>query len=377
MTLLVTALIAAAAWTAPAQAAEPNVPTPISKKRFQLAYTPKNSKLIAEREYALADRQVAVEKIHGKLETRSCRKREKNAVKPLTDRDKQAILHCWKRPDSSNEWRPQGITETADASPNNLYHGIQGLVVTSYNHTTNHARVTFLPNFSEKNPKQTYQHIRLVEAVSGGKSKPVKCHAGGAVWYGDYLLVACTDRIKVFDWRKVYDPVGAPYEMIQVGFLDTKQDVQFSSLSLDSTSNPPLLVASEYNTNCKDHTCEVIRFTLPAQSDELSTRGTRKPIPAHDAYRHFYNSTQGAISRGDMFWFASSNGDAGNRPISQHYGTLRSWHKGDKQARHYEWAYGAESIAYRNRGDNAGEIMTVTEWPHYRVIAAVDTKHFS
>ncbi|MCA1602495.1 MAG: hypothetical protein LC776_12905 [Acidobacteria bacterium] len=276
---------------------------------------------------------------------------------------------------------PQGITGTTDASPDNRYHGIQGLAVTSYNHSTNDAQVTFLPNFSEKDSKQPYQHIRLVEAVKGGKSKPVKCHAGGAVWYGDYLLVGCTHDIKVFDWRKVYDPVGAPYEMIQVGSLDTKKGVQlkhkivFSSLSLDRASNSPLLAVAEYDTDCKEHTCQVIRFALPAQPADLTNRG--KPVPAHDAYRHFYGSMQGAISRGDMFWFTSSGGPAHNDPISEHYGTLRSWHKGDKQAQHYEWAYGAEGISYRSRGDNAGEIMTVTEWKRHRVIVAVSTKHFS
>jgi len=375
-TLFVTALIAAVTWTipAPAQAAEPDVPIPIPTGRFQLVFTPKNPELVAKREGMLADRQVAVNEISGDRKTQPCPKQAKGAVMPLTERDKQAIPRCWNATDLSNVWRPQGITGTADASPDNLYNGIQAFAVTSYHPITDHARVTLLPNFAG----QEYRHIRLVDAVAGGKSKPINCHAGGAVWYGNYLLVACTGTIAVFDWRKVYHPVGAPYEIIQVGSLDTKQKVQFSSLSLDRASNPPLLVVPEYHKECKGKgkRCRVIRFVLPIQPDDLPTRNSHKPIRAADAYRHFYGSTQGVISHGDAFWFASSGGPASNDPIGEHYGTLHSWRKGAEQARHYEWAYGAESITYWNRGDGTGEIVTVTEWPHYRVIAAVDIKHF-
>lgn len=399
MTLFLTALIAVIAWTAPAQAAEPDVsevPREISADGFQLSFSPKKPAVIAKRESMLAGRQVAVNEIVGDRETRPCPEKEKSkkkdvapreAVAPLIRRDDQAILRCWSKNDSSNEWTPQGITGTTDASPDNLYNGIQALAVTSYRHTTqgDHPRVTLLPNFAEKKQKQKYQHIRLVEAVAGGKSKPINCHAGGAVWYGNYLLVACTKKIAVFDWRKIYDPVGSSYEMIQVGSLDTKHtkpEVQFSSLSLDRASNPPLLVVSEYHKNCKEkggskgEKCRIIRFALPVQPDDLPTRNSGKPIRAADAYWHFYDLTQGAMSRVDTFWFANSNGPAKEGPISQHYGTLRSWHKGDTQARHYEWAYGAESIAYWKRGDGTDTIATVTEWSGYRVIAAVDIKRF-
>jgi hypothetical protein len=60
-----------------------------------------------------------------------------------------------------------------------------------------------------------------------------------------------------------------------------------------------------------------------------------------------------------MFWFASSGGPAHNDPISNHYGTLRAWHKNDKHAQGHKWTYGAEGITYWKRG--GGDIATVTE----------------
>lgn len=183
--------------------------------------------------------------------------------------------------------------------------------------------------------------------------------------------------------------------MIQVGSFDTKgkprpkPPVVFSSLSLDRASKSPLLVVAEYNKDCqkrkeskedRKRICRVIRFALPEKPADLPTRGARKPLPAHDAYRYFYDSVQGAVSHDGKFWFASSSGEIHNDSISDHYGTLRVWSPRDKKkedVRHYPWAYGAEGITYRHRGGNTGEIVTVTEYSHYRMIAAVDSKHFS
>lgn len=356
-----------------AQAAEPDPPPqPIQADRFHLAFTPKNPALIAQRERALAGRQVPVDKIGTDRNTRDCPKKTLEAVAPLTARDNQVVLRCWNGNDSHNEWTPQGVTGTADASPDNRYNGIQALAVTSYHRRSNQARVTLLPGATPTG----YRQIRLVEAVAAGKAQPITCHTGGAVWYGNYLLVACTNWIAVFDWRKVYHPAGDPFEILQVGTLDTSQRVRFSSLSLDRSVVPPRLVAAEYQQNCASNNCRVIRFALPTQPDDLPAHRTRNPIRATDAHRHSYDSTQGVASRGDNFWFAASGGPAKNDPISHHYGKLHTWRTGTRQARHYEWAYGAESITIANRADGSAAITTVTEWSGYRVIATVNAVRF-
>ncbi|MER5264583.1 hypothetical protein ABTZ99_21165 [Actinosynnema sp. NPDC002837] len=365
---------------AAAQAASPT-PTPIlGTAQFDLKVDLTSmSGRVAKVEKRLAGGRVPVKDLvagRGRA-TEPCDDSEKKAAEKLRS---VVTLRCWDHPDkgqkssdSNNAWMPQGVTSTSDADPTNHYDGRQALAVTSYRKGTDHARVTFLPNFANEG----YKHISLVEP-KGSDWARVTCHAGGSVWYGRYLLVACTREIRVFDWEKVYktdkkDPLAtASLVMIQTGRITGKAVGQFSSLGLDRSVQPNLLVVSQWSKPnspgaCPPDECRLFRFEFPA-SGQLSGTGLR----THDAYRTHFFSMQGAVSRGDTVWFSSSAG-------KKDPGQLRTWNVKDKRPNAVTskpWTTGAESISYWNRGNGTGVLLNVTEYKDKRVIAAVEADYY-
>lgn len=320
---------------------------------------------VAAFERQLGTAPVPVRDLPPAVGTRTCDAQgEQDAVASVSPAP--TALRCWSGADRTNDYMPQGITSTSDASSTNFYDGRQALAVTSYRlraDGTDEPRVTFLPNFGN----ETYLHIQLVYP-SGSAGGNVDCHTGGSVWYGHYLIVACTEIIKVFDWRKIYK-VGDQHIMPQVGTITGNALSRFSSLGLDRASDPDLLVVSQWATSCKALTiekgndCSVFRFELP-QSGTL-TNGT---LPAYDAFNTAFVSMQGAVSQRDQFWFSSSD--------SSSAGTLHTWPKGTNTVRNKGWTVGAESLSHWNRGARPGVLLNVTEHPNKRVILAVETTDY-
>lgn len=350
--------------TTPA-AAQTAAPQPIDAARFSLTVDLTSmAGRVAAFERRLGTAPVPVRSLAPTTGTRACNAQERRdtvaAVSPAP-----TALRCWRGTDRTNEYMPQGVTSTSDASATNTYDGRQALAVTSYHRGTNDARVTFLPNFGNEN----YQHIRLV-TPTGRAGGNVNCHAGGSVWYGHYLLVACTRTVKVFDWRKIYK-VGSRHVMPQVGTITGNALSRFSSLGLDRASDPDLLVVSQWSTSCgalntaTGNRCSVFRFLLPRSGD--LTNGN---LATYDAFNTPFTSMQGAVSRRGDFWFSSSSGRT--TP-----GTLRTWTLGNGAAvRAKPWTVGAESLSYWDRGDGTGVLLNVTEHPRRRVLLAVEASNY-
>ncbi|KOX19257.1 hypothetical protein ADK67_33855 [Saccharothrix sp. NRRL B-16348] len=319
---------------------------------------------VAQFERRLGSAPVPVSRLVASTGTRSCDTRvERSVVRSITPAP--VALRCWSGRNRTENFMPQGITSTSDASPTNFYDGRQALAVTSYQRGTNEARVSFLPNFGN----ESHLNIRLVTPTGPGGGN-ARCHAGGSVWYQHHLIVACTGTIKVFDWRKIYQ-VGNQHIMVQVGTITGGAVGRFSSVGLDRASDPDLLVVSRWSTSCasldspQGNRCSVFRFALP-DSGAL-TSGT---LPTYDAFNTAFTSMQGAVSRGDLLWFSSSAGEQGT-------GTLRSWTRGDgRPVREKPWTVGAESVSYWNRGDGTGVLLNVTEYPSRRVILAVEASNY-
>lgn len=116
-------------------------------------------------------------------------------------------------------WMPQGVTTVADAQDDQHWGEENQPVLVSWYDSSDDGvekgtRVTFVDPHTGK-----YRHVLLVyptinsygnpsymslrnEQTSGGKS----LHAGGIVWYGNFLYVADTNRgFRVFDMRHIYD----------------------------------------------------------------------------------------------------------------------------------------------------------------------------
>lgn len=306
---------------------------------------------------------------------------------------KAAFGFCWNADDQGTTdesgWLPQGITTTADALTDRAYDNAQAVAVTWYskNATTKKAtaaRVSLAPARGFFTGNNKYRHVLLVEPSSSNNFKQVQdCHAGGAMWYGNLLYVACTDHIRVFNWNYLhqvkatslpgegfgrqsdgkYYANGNLYVMVQWATITNPSgNVRFSSLSLDRLASPDKLVVSGYSSTGG---VNLWRFDLDYRN--------RLPMTtyAYDAYDLPFTLVQGATSRDDRFWFNSS----GQAP------KLRFWNKAANTEAVYGSAYGAESVSYWPSGDGSGGIpdylYTLTEHHGTREVLAVRQADFN
>ncbi|WP_238412507.1 hypothetical protein [Saccharothrix deserti] len=125
---------------------------------------------------------------------------------------------------ATTEWYPQGVTTAADMQSDQIWgDGYQPVLVSWYDHNNNAdgmlkgVRISFMNRDTgryrhvllvyprEINGRTDYDTIRVSQdPASGDYNKPL--HAGGLVWYGNYLFVADTARgFRVFDMRRIYD----------------------------------------------------------------------------------------------------------------------------------------------------------------------------
>ena len=169
----------------------------------------------------------------------------------------------WDRADRrTGQWWPQGISTSADASDTEDVEGRRMFAVTWYAKDLGEggqgSRVTFVDRETLR-----YRHVLLVvprrRPDGSPEVKPLRVHAGGLVWCGDYLHVAATargfmtfrlddlmrvpdDRVSSYGYRYLL-PVRFAYQ----GFADEgHQKLRYSFLSVDRAASPPQLIAGEY-----------------------------------------------------------------------------------------------------------------------------------
>jgi hypothetical protein len=272
------------------------------------------------------------------------------------------------------EWIPQGVTTVADAQEDGLWGNREALLVSWYDHEDSPepkkgVRVTFLDPNTKK-----YRHVLLVYPYIRTKGAPAfrglpdfeivgrpegGIHAGGIVWYGNYLYVVDTSRgMRVFDMRRIFDlgksPAGDTTDRRHIGWGDVKPGERayrgfgyryvmpqvgawinaagpdnddkggscsgegapkFSYIGLDRSEVPDHLVTGEYCSSGDEG--RVARWGLNGDTGEL-----RVPVQvdgrvfAADAYRlpdevigtSGGTQIQGAVSYDDTWYLSRSRG---------------------------------------------------------------------
>lgn len=222
-----------------------------------------------------------------------------------------------------DEWWPQGITTSADASDSDDIGGRQVIVVGWYakrvKGRTQGARLTFVDVTEESAPR--YRHVLLVEPKRNVLTRkvsmrPVPVHAGGIVWYGQSILVADTRggmrtfaiddicRVAAPDGTRGYRyvlPQRTSYRAVNDrGFLPFK----FSFVSLDRTGAEHQLIAGEYGRRGTEN--RLVRFKFDARRAALAMeQGAARPLelllgqPPH---------MQGATAVGGTYYLSTSRG---------------------------------------------------------------------
>ncbi|MEV4342898.1 hypothetical protein AB0J83_00260 [Actinoplanes sp. NPDC049596] len=337
---------------------------------------------------------------------------------------------CWNPSDANTvggayEWVPQGVTTVADAQADELWGSRQAVLVSWYdsNHqsddnVTKGVRVSFV----DANTNQ-YQHVLLAypyisssggvptwEAVTTPQSGDHgSLHAGGIVWYGNYLYVADTVQgFRVFDMRYIFDikaaeeqglgdtaatsttgynpltgkwsSYGYRYVMPQVDWLvsdlgdysgkdndcSATGTPKFSSVSLDRSSGPSL-ITSEYcaNTGGNNPTADeygrIARWPLDSATGLLK-RDSDGKVRATAAYRSPARYIQGATAYNGKFYLSQTGG--GENGMAQLLEATPS--NGVLSVSKARWAgIGSEDLSV---WPSKSEIWTVTEFAGKRVV---------
>lgn len=301
--------------------------------------------------------------------------------------------------DADVEWVPQGLTTVADAQQDEHWGTHQALLVSWYDKQKapeKGIRVSFLDPATNR-----YQNVLLVYPTADDSYEivgpPNGIHAGGIVWYGNYLYVADTKRgIRVFDMRYIFDlkntahgnlsdpnhvgrhgdtyyGFGYRYVMPQVAAWvnaagpdsDGDDDCEasgapeFSYLSLDRSQVPDRLISGEYCRNVSGgaHTPygRVTRWPLDGSTGTLQTGRTDSLVHATEAYRLPVPNVQGAVSNGSTWYLSRSHSEDNGQLITANAGASGSQlsEAGSRVA-----AIGPEDLSY---WPSRRQVWTVTE----------------
>ena len=297
---------------------------------------------------------------------------------------------AWDAEDRSTEqWWPQGISTSADASDTEDIGGKHVLAVSWYAKDDQGARVTFVDLASLR-----YRHVLLVTPELDEQGalvlKPLKVHAGGIVWSGPYLHVAATARglmtCRVDDIMRVPDVRGSGAwdrigldgdEVASYGYRyllpvrfsyrahadDGTDRLRYSFLSLDRGADPPVLVAGEYGRG--DQTTRLARYDLEPDTLMLETGddGYSRPVGIDEGG---VSRMQGASIVEGRYHVTVSHGPW--KPGSMYVGT-----PGDLVEHRWAMPMGPEDIAYWPSTDR---FWSVSEHPHRRWVFAMKRSRF-
>lgn len=296
----------------------------------------------------------------------------------------------WDRADSvSRRWWPQGITSSADVDPSGWYAGRRLLVTTAYSKAVDGlragARITVVDVTDPEDVR--YEHVLLVAAALDEHGRvalrPVRIHAGGAVWCGGYLHVAGTARgiysFRLGDivrtqetgWPTVLGvlPDGrvSAYEHRYVlplhrihGPPRAGKPVRFSFLSLARTPEGSRLLAGEYG---RGGTPRLLTYPLAEDGQlETDTEARVRPCTTSPGVRRM----QGAVLvDGRIYATTSAGRRRGGSVWSGEPGVLRE-HPRVLPA-------GPEDLCH-SPGDDV--LWTLTEYPFRRGVRAYDRTRF-
>ncbi|HEX6360441.1 hypothetical protein [Actinophytocola sp.] len=257
----------------------------------------------------------------------------------------------------TEEWFPQGVTTVADAQADQWWGEKQAILVSWYDKQTdpvkgvrvsfldvatgNYQHVLLVYPYMNVNDNPSYEPVTTPQKGTGGS-----VHAGGIVWYGNFLYVVDTVRgIRVFDMRYIFDiksasngdvedsgkigrqnnkyySYGYRYVMPQIygysnpdGLADFPPDhkcnaagpQKFSYVGLDRSTTPNTLVTGEYCADQNDPNLNgrVARWPM---NDETGLPGTDGTWKATSAYRLPKPKVQGLVSTNNRWYMHSTGG---------------------------------------------------------------------
>ncbi|MEV5613673.1 hypothetical protein [Streptomyces sp. NPDC052225] len=312
--------------------------------------------------------------------------------------------YCWDGGDATTQsWLPQSVTTSGDADDDGMW-GTNKVILAGWTHNDGKsgeptaddhlARVAFIDANDPNNLK--YRWVLLVIPIDGGSNyKKLESHLGGMVWYQDKLIVtarngaADNNALYIYDMSRIlqanvnssaigkvdggWSAHGYQYVMPAIGSysltggacVSTNDDGVpcFASISLDRTSTPDSLVATEWFSSGGSQAARVWRYYFSTASDRpgflgISTSGYAN---ADEAYETRAVGLQGVIAHDGKWYVDDARGGVGQHGILWQQTT-----SGAKAARdcgtdqtYACWGKHTESMSYWT---STGKVWTLTEW---------------
>lgn len=244
-----------------------------------------------------------------------------------------ASAFAWQSGDESvRYWIPQGITGSGDAVAGGRIDGRRVLLVSWYYDRAEEPGSEFekgvrLAVVDATDPAAVrYRFLLLVEPTmtdAGPSFGPIRVHAGGLAWVGDYLYVVDTSRgLRVFDMTRIlrvqtgtdaiglaasgdYFAHGYAYVLPQVGtYAQTSAcSPRYSFVSVDHASDPPSLITGEYDSGSIYG--RLYRWSLEPGGRLASVGEVGRVVPS-GAWFSAQTHLQGGLAVRDRFWLSSS-----------------------------------------------------------------------
>ncbi|MGZ4776856.1 MAG: hypothetical protein ACXVYW_16265 [Oryzihumus sp.] len=291
----------------------------------------------------------------------------------------------------TTRWWPQGITTSADHDVAETFAGRRLVVTTAYarpEHGQHHGSRITVADVTDPD-RVSYQHVLLLEAAErpdGPGLEPLRAHAGGIVWHGPLLYVACTGRglacVHVDDVVRVsrgrYDAGGPEgprgHELVlPVAFryeAETAPGVEplrYSFLSLDrgdpdrsgTAEGAPGIVVGEYGRPGMSQ--RLARYALDPVTSRLRESADGVAVP-HLLHPGGVTQMQGAVVVGGRWYVTTSHGH-------RRGGSLWTGRPGELGRLPDALPPGPEDITYVPSADR---LWTLTEHPGARWVCSVD-----
>ena len=281
--------------------------------------------------------------------------------------------------DNVRYWMPQGVSGSSDAWDHGRVNGRRIVVVAWYDNdegpgSNRGVRVSFADHTDPEDVR--YRHALLVEPLPTAipNFRGIDSHAGGIVWYGNYLYVAQTRTgFRVFDLTNIMqvetdeDEMGYvdgqyyarryKYIIPQIGLYRLHEDscrVKFSFVALDRSTSPHRFLSGEYHSD--DDSGRLVHWRLTPNTHRLELReGLAR---GEDAAVSGETKMQGAVTYEGRWYISSST-------QFLRYGKLYTTAPGEGASSERPWPYGPEDLYVERDRDR---LWTATEFRGYRKV---------
>lgn len=283
-------------------------------------------------------------------------------------------------------WIPQGITGSWDRGGEATVAGRKLALVSWYYDMASEPGSTVdkgvrIAITDVTNPAAVaYRFALLVDPVMRNGHPdfdPVKVHAGGIAWVGDYLYVPQTGTgFRVFDLSNImqvasvedrlgldatsgtYAAHGYRYVIPQIATYDETGacNAVFSFVSVDHSTPTPTLISGEYDSTSIGG--RLYRWPLDPGTHRLQLTDANRVI-ADGAWFEGESHVQGGAARGDTFWLSSSFPAGGAGAL---YRT-----RVDQPSTQLRWSDAPEDLAWDPAAD---ELWSISEATNARYVFA-------